>query len=66
MNERYLIYLKTTNYPNNYDYMSFIDEMKKLYLEYNEITGDNIVVNGHISDHEDFTKFIRKYIEYKY
>lgn len=52
MNPRYTLYLKTTKAPTNWGYMAFIDRMKKMYC------GD--AINGHIADHEKFTKFIKQ------
>lgn len=63
LNPRWVAY-KTFSTPQstNADYMVFISTMKSLYL--NSI-GETITsaINGHISDHEGFTKFIQEYIE---
>ena len=49
-NPRYAAFVKSHGKQANYVYMAFISEMKKLYC------GD--AINGHISDHEEFTAFI--------
>jgi hypothetical protein len=54
MNPRYIAYLKTADKPTNWDYMAFISDMKKLYC------GD--AIEGRISDHDDFTRFIEDYV----
>ena len=52
LNPRYGAYLKTTRSPKNYEYISFIGKMKRLYLRDRKIDGDTI------RDQDDFTKFI--------
>ena len=49
-NPRYITLTKVHGKQPNYVYMAFISEMKKLYC------GD--AINGHISDHDEFTNFI--------
>ena len=49
-NPRYIAFTKAHGGQPNYVYMAFISEMKKLYC------GD--VINGHISNHDEFTSFI--------
>ena len=63
LNPRWVAY-KSLDIPQstNADYMVFISTMKSLYL--NSI-GETITsaIHGHISNHEQFTKFIQKYAE---
>lgn len=49
-NPRHIAFTKAHGKQPNYVYMTFISEMKKLYC------GD--AINGHISDHDEFTNFI--------
>lgn len=56
MNPRYKYFLKTSRPKNNAEYMIFISDMKKLYLESIGVRGGAIM--GHIEDHDAFTEFI--------
>lgn len=62
MNERYALYLKTTNEPTNWDYMAFISRMKTMYAA--EVP-DGCLPGGIISNDNDFTKFIKAKVDCK-
>lgn len=55
-NPRYAAFLKTDRPKRNAEYMVFINEMKKFYLE--SIGDFSGAVLGHIEDHGAFTEFI--------
>lgn len=56
MNPRYEAFLNTDRPKNNAEFMIFISQMKKSYLE--SIGDNNGAIFGHIDDHDAFTAFI--------
>ena len=56
LNPRYVAYLKTTSKPKGYEFMIFINKMKRMYMaEYN-------VYGYSIDNHDRFTEFINSKI----
>lgn len=56
--ERYLAYLSTTDEPKNYEYMAFINKMKKLYGD--KYLKKDSTGHYHIDNHDHFTAFIKE------
>jgi hypothetical protein len=55
LNERYQIYLTTTDVPSNIGYIEFINQMVRSYKLSRELEAHEPIHN-----HSDFTQFIRE------